>query len=235
MKRKSLIVLILMLGSIVFANDWDVVEKPYEQYFCYVITDAPEKYKNLTGTMVFAWISRSSYRNLYESSCKEGIIEFLKNEDFNIAIDPNYKVEAAFLSASFMEKYFSQLLNVNISVSKEDLDFIWENLSTKYAGFSDMKKKGFNKKQFYKIKNTSELKKLLDKCVEDCHFQIRVREFSYDQKTAYDEGSKKSNDPSDTYFEKETSNAYYVRFTNCTADNTAYFQNLPAVSFFWKR
>ena len=145
-----------MLGSIVFANDWDVVEKPYEQYFCYVITDAPEKYKNLTGTMVFAWISRSSYRNLYESSCKEGIIEFLKNEDFNIAIDPNYKVEAAFLPVSFMEKYFSQLLNVNISVSKEDLDYIWENLSTKYAGFSDMKKKGFNKKQFYKIKNTSE-------------------------------------------------------------------------------
>ena len=234
MKRKSLIAIILMLGSIVFANDWDVEEKPYEQYFCYVITDAPEKYKNLTGTMVFAWISRSSYRNLYESSCKEGIIEFLKNEDFNIAIDPNYKVEAAFLSVSFMEKYFSQLLNVNISVSKEDLDFIWENLSTKYAGFSDMKKKGFNKKQFYKIKNTSELKNLLDKCVEDCHFQIRVREFSYDQKTAYDEGSKKSNDPSDTYFEKETSNAYYVRFTNCTADNPAYFQNLPAVSFFGK-
>lgn len=230
MNRKSLIVLILMLGSIVFANDWDVVEKPYEQYFCYVITDAPEKYKNLTGTMVFAWQSRSSYRNVYDSSCKDGILEFLKNEDFEIDIDPNYKVEAAFLSVSFMEKYFPELFNVNIPVTEADLDFIWENLSTKYAGFSDMKKKGFNKKKFYKINNTKDLKKLLDKCIEDCHFQLNIRGFSYNQNTAYDEGSKKSRDPENIHFEKETSNAYYVRFTGCGIDNDLYNKNLRLVA-----
>ena len=131
-----------------------------------------------------------------------------------------------------MEKYFPEVFNVNIPVTKDDLDFIWEILSTKYAGFSYMKKKGLTEKKFYKIKNTKDLKKLLDKCVEDCHFQLRIREFSYEQKTAYDEGTRKSLDPSDLYFEKETSNAYYVRFTNCTESNTAFFLNMPAVSFY---
>lgn len=219
-----------MLGSIVFANDWDVVEKPYEQYFCYVITDAPEKHKNLTGTMVFAWISRSSYRNLYESSCKEGIIEFLKNEDFEIDIDPDHQINSAFLSERFIEKYFPELVNVNIPVTEADLDFIWDKLSSKYGGFSDMKKKGFNKKKFYKINNTKDLKKLLDKCIEDCHFQLNIRGFSYNQNTTYDKGSKKSKDLPNTYFEKETSNAYYVRFTSCVPENDLYNKNLQKVA-----
>ena len=154
MKRKSLLAIVLMLSTIVFANDWDVQEFPYEQYVYYIVTDAPETYKNLIGTMVFAWQGRSSYRNAYESSCKDGIIEFLKNEDFTISIDPDHQIDSAFLSEGFMEKYFPELVNVNIPVTQADLDFIWEKLSSKYAGFSDMKKKGFNKKKFYKIKNT---------------------------------------------------------------------------------
>ncbi len=232
MKRKSLIITLLILGSIVFANDWEVQELPYEQYVCYQITDAPEQYKNLKGSYVCAMLSRGSYRRLYESSCKSGIIEFLKNEEFDIGTFNN--MDTPFLYLSFLEKYFPEVFNVNIPLTKDDLDFIWEKLSTKYAGFSDMKKKGVTEKKFYKIKNTKDLKKLLDKCVEDCHFQLRIREFSYEQKTAHDKGTRKSLDPSDLYFEKETSNAYYVRFTDCTPDNTAYFQNLPSLSYFAK-
>lgn len=231
MKRKSFIIILLfVIGSMVFANDWDVQELPYEQYVCYKITDAPEQYKNLKGSYVCAMLSRGSYRSLYEISCKSGIIEFLKNEEFDIGTFNN--MDTPFLHLSFLEKYFPEVFNVNIPVTKDDLDFIWEKLSTKYAGFSDMKKKGLTEKKFYKIKNTKDLKKLLDKCVEDCHFQLRIREFSYEQKTAYDEGTRKSKDSSDVYFEKETSNAYYVRFTNCTESNTAIFLNMPAVSFY---
>ena len=214
----------------VFASDWDVQELSYEQYVYYQITDAPEQYENLIGSYVCSMQSRGSWRRLYESSCKTEIIEFLKNEDFDIGTFNN--TDTPFLHTSFMEKYFPEVFNVNIPVTKDDLDFIWEILSTKYAGFSYMKKKGLTEKKFYKIKNTKDLKKLLDKCVEDCHFQLRIREFSYEQKTAYDEGTRKSLDPSDLYFEKETSNAYYVRFTNCTESNTAFFLNMPAVSFY---
>ncbi len=230
MKRKSLLAIVLMLSTIVFANDWDVQEFPYEQYVYYIVTDTPETYKNLIGTMVFAWQGRSSYRNAYESSCKDGIIEFLKKEDFNIGINPDTKKDSAFLSEGFMEKYFPELVNVNIPVTQADLDFIWEKLSSKYAGFSDMKKKGFNKKQFYKINNTKDLKTLLDKYIEDCHFQLNVREFSYNQNTAYDEGSKRSKDPANIYFEKETSNSYYVRFTGCGVENDLYNKNLQKVA-----
>ena len=232
MKRKKLIAILLLLGSVVFANDWDIQELPYEQYVRYQIKDTPEKYKNLIGSYVASMQSRGIWRDLYTSSCKSGIIEFLKNEDFDIGTF-NDK-DTPFLYTAFLEKYFPEIFNVNFSVTKEDLDFIWKMLSTKYAGFSDMKKKGFSEKKFYKIKNTKDLKKLLDKYVEDCHFQLCIREFSYEQKTSYDKGSRKSKDLSNIYFEKETSNAYYVRFTNCTDNNTAYFQNLPAVSFFSK-
>ena len=230
MIRKSLVAILLMLGSFVFANDWNVQEVPYENYVYYLVTDAPEKYNNLIGTMVFAWQSRSSYRNLYESSCKDGIIKFLNKEDFSIEIDPNNGIDSAFLSVSFMENYFPELFNINIPVTKTDLEFIWDSLSSKYAGFSDMKKKGFNKKQFYKINNTKDLKTLLDKYIEDCHFQLNVREFSYNQDTAYDEGNKKSRDPENIYFEKETSNSYYVRFTSCVPENDLYNKNLQKVA-----
>ena len=232
MIRKSLLILLLMFGSMVFANDWEIQEMPYENYVYYVIKEAPAEYENLIDSMVCSSQSRIAYRNVYLSSCKEEILEYLKNGDFEIGNNNN--AAAAFLPVSFLQTYFPEVLETNIPVSKDDLDFIWEKISTKYAGFSDMKKRGFSKKQLYKIKNTQELKILLDKYVEDCHFQLRVRDFFYDQETAHDKGSKKSLDPSDIYFEKETSNAYYVRFTNCTPENTAYFQNMPAVSFFAK-
>ena len=230
--KKIFALVFILLSSSLFAQEWKIEEGNYEDYVYYVIKETPAEYENLINSMVCAKQSRMSYRNLYNSFCKDEILEYLKNDEFEIGNNNN--ADAAFLPVSFLKKYFPEVLETNIAISKDDLDFIWEKLSTKYAGFSDMKKKGFNKKQFYKIKNSIELKKLLDKYVEDCHFQLRVREFLYDQETAYDEGSKKSKDPSDIYFEKETSNAYYVRFTNCTADNTAYFQNMPAVSFFGK-
>ena len=103
-----------------------------------------------------------------------------------------------------------------IDISKEELKSLWKILSKKYAGFSDMKKKGFSKMELLNVTNSDELKKLLDKYIEDCHFTLDIREMSYSQNTAHDEGTFKSLDPNPVYYEKETSNAYYVRFTNCS-------------------
>ena len=44
MIRKSLVAILLMLGSFVFANDWNVQEVPYENYVYYVIKEAPAEY-----------------------------------------------------------------------------------------------------------------------------------------------------------------------------------------------
>ena len=229
MKRKSLIITLLILGSILFADGWDVQEYPYDLYVYYIVTKAPEKYENLIGSSVVAVTSHrhGDFGNAFNFSCKSGIIEFLENEDF--VIDKMDGIDSPFLSKSFIEKYFPEVLCADIPVSKEDLSYIWENLSSKYVGFSDMKKRGLNKKKFNKIKNTSELKALFDKYMEDCHFDMKIREFIYYQETAYDEGCKKSKDQRDIYFEQETSNAYYVRFTSCVEANANYFTNLEAV------
>ena len=228
-KRKSLFIVFLLLFSSIFAGQWDVQEYPSDPYVFYIVTKAPEKYKNLIGSSVVAVTSHryNDFGNAFNSSCKSGIIEFLENEDFEI--DQKDGIDSPFLSISFIEKYFPEILCTNIPVSKKDLSYIWENLSSKYVGFSDMKKRGLNKKKFNKIKNTSELKALFDKYMEDCHFYMKIREFTYYQETAYDEGCKKSKDQRDIYFEQETSNAYYVRFTSCVEANANYFTNLEVV------
>ncbi len=226
-KRKSLFIVFLLLFSSIFAGQWDVQEYPYDSYVFYVVTKAPEKYNNLIGSVVLSMVSRQNFRNMFDSSCKAGIIEFLEKEDFEI--DQINNMDSPFLSKTFMEKYFPESLNVNIPVTKEDLNYIWKILSSKYGGFSEMKKRGLKEKKFYKTQNTSELKSLLDKYVEDCHFNLYIRDFSYYQEIAFDEGCKKSKDPDNIYFEKETSNAYYVRFTSCM-DNPGYFDKLPLVA-----
>ena len=78
-----------------------------------------------------------------------------------------------------------------------------------------MIEKGLNKQDFHKIKSSDELKIILDKYVEDCHFILNIKDMKYRKKTAHDAGCKKSIDPENQYFEKESSNTYYVRFTNC--------------------
>ena len=89
MKRKSLIITLIILGSILFADGWDVQEYPYDLYVYYIVTKAPEKYENLIGSSVVAVISHrhADFGNAFNSSCKSGIIEFLENEDFVTTIE----------------------------------------------------------------------------------------------------------------------------------------------------
>ena len=102
--NKSLLIFLLMLGSTVFANDWEIQEMPYEKYVYYVIKESPAEYENLIDSMVCSRQSRIAYRNVYLSSCKEEILEYLKNGDFEIGNNNNAK--AAFLPVSFLQTYF---------------------------------------------------------------------------------------------------------------------------------
>ena len=218
MKRKSLLLIALLLDSVVFASSWQINEKKHsDTFYWYFIEEAPEEYQQVKGTTIFASQTNHSYRNLFSTPLKEEILKYLEEGKFEVKIEDN--IEQIFL--------FPEILNINIDISKEELNALWKICSKKYAGFSDMKKKGFNKDELLNIKKSEELKSLLDKYIEDCHFTLDIREFSYSQNTAHDEGTSKSLDPNPYYFEKETTNAYYVRFTNC--NNKEYHENFENI------
>ena len=218
MKRKSLLLFLFFLVSAIFANDWQIEEKKFnENRFWYFVRDTPSGYEYLKDTAIFALHNNHSYQNLYSESLTDKINEYLKAGKFEIKVEDGIK--QIFLIPEF--------LNINLDLSKEELTSIWKILSKKYAGFSDMQKKGFNKKEFLEITKSDDLKKVFDKYIEDCHFSLNLREFSYSQNTAHDEGTFKSVDSDSLYFEKETSNAYYVRFTSCsTKEYMESFENL---------
>ena len=228
MKRKSLLIIISFFCVLLFSNEWKLKEVDYETFVYYQITDAPGKYGELINSIIYSWQTRSMYRNLFPESCETQILNYLKNEEFEIEKLENK--DTVFLPIAFMENVFPEVINPNFKLGEKELSYIWKMLSTRYAGFSKMKKKGFNKEDFLKIQNTDELKQCLDEYIEDCHFNIRIKEFSYSQNTAYDDGSKISSDASNIYFEKETSNSYYVRFTGCPRSGTEYNSKLPKVS-----
>ena len=112
MKKNLLFVLTLFLGLSLFANDWNVVENNYEDFIYYKIKDAPEKYQSLIDSTVYTWQTKTMYRNLYPSSCKDQVIEYLKNEKFEVRKieDKDYP----FFAIEFLEKNFPELFNVNI-------------------------------------------------------------------------------------------------------------------------
>lgn len=218
MKKSYSFLLILFLCSAIFASSWKIKEEKYnDTFFWYILEDSPEEYKYLENTSIFAFQNNHSYRNLYSIHMGEKILEYLEAGKFKIISEDGQ--DSIFLPSEF--------LDVTLDISQNELNALWKILNKKYAGFSDLKKKGFTKKELLNVTNSDELKSLLDKYIEDCHFDLNIREMNYCQNTAHDEGTFKSKDPNPYYFEKETSNAYYVRFTNCS--DKEYHENFENV------
>ncbi len=116
--------------------------------------------------------------------------------------------------------------NKKYKLSKAELSYIWETLSDNYAGFDEMEEQGLTEKKFFKTKTYADLIKIFDQYICDCHFYFKINDLEYRQPFAHDEGTTESVDPAGkTYFEKETSNAYYVRFNSCVSEE--YTTNLP--------
>ena len=216
MKKNLIIILLAAFSSALFCSEWELTEAEYNESYYYTVTAAPEGYESTIGTTVYTWLSRSTYKNLYTRQCQDRILEFLDAGKFELQPNQNYNI--VFLPADFVDLSKSP-------VSKEQLTYIWNTMNKNYAGLSDMKKKGFSKNKLLKADTAQKLKDLLDECMEDCHFNLFVGDLSYSQPTAYDEGTTVSTDPAGTYFEKETSNAYYVRFNECQSE--VYLENFP--------
>ena len=171
MRRGSLLVIVLLLCNCVFAEKWQLEERDYSSYKYYKILEAPEKYECLIGSYVYSYKTDTTVKNLFAVPCENRILNYLKKEDFEIVVYDN-------LSFPVLP---SDFLNCNFTMSKEELDYLWDLLSTKYAGFSDMEKRGFTEKKFLKIRDSDELIKVLKEYVDDKNFQLSIKDRSYSQ------------------------------------------------------
>ena len=223
MKRKSVLFLLVLLSSFSFASNWQIEENEDENRYFYKIISSPSGKENSIDTIIYSWFDSYRYTNRFANSCKERITDYLEKEKYEIIQSDNK--DYIFLQADFFD--------VNYPVSKNQLAYVYDLLEKKYAGFAAMQKRGFSKKKFLKIKNAEELKNNLEKYIDDGHFYIRVDDVLFAMKPSFDEGSVRSKDPAYTYFEKQTSNAYYIRFTSCEYNlkNDDYISKLPASAF----
>ena len=179
----------------------------------YEIVQAPAEYEKFNGEVVCRFLGRRNFAAWFSKSCQKKILKCLDKGAFEIRAGTGRK-EYILLPPTFE----------GFSFTKDELSEIWDILSQVYAGFNEMEEKGFTKDKLLKVKNPSDFYKLFDKCVNDGHFAIRVKSFYYDQGHAVDPGTFISEDPPNTYFEKETSNAYYIRFNSCRSEE--YLKNL---------
>lgn len=194
-----------------------------ESGFKYIIESAPEEYSEYIGTSVyydttFIHLETAMLKDIFPESC----------------ID---KVNNAFLENNFC-KFTSSGYNVlciynpqNYMPFEEVKDFIYKTLSKKYAGFKDIKKKGFSKEIWEAVSDYDEMRKVLYEYMNDNHFYIYMGARKiFRREQVFDEGSVKSTDPAMTMFTKTTSNTYYIRCNDCDRQWEEYLK-LPSYAY----
>ena len=187
---------------------WEIKKKEQEKYFCYELIQAPEKYSDFVGMNIWTYLDFQFPTEWIPFANEEGILKCLKNRDFEIRKGYDGKNYIVLPPTS-----------VSATFSQEELLYVWDTLSQNYADFDGMQSKGFSKKKLLKIKNEKDFFKQFDKWIDDGHFAVRIKNFHYNQPSVVDEGCFFSRDPQNTYFEKETSNAYYIRFNSCGSED----------------
>lgn len=211
--KKSCLFILILTGILFFGcsgkdRGWSIEEVFENNLYMYKITQTPEQYKDFAGTLVYY---QNSSRNAvfgWPVSHKEEIEKYLFKNDLEPKTS-RWGDTMLFLPRDF----FITKINQN------ELSYIWEILSNNYAGFAEMQEKGFTQKKLMAVKDSHDFDKLFNKYIDDCHFSIRIKNYYFDKPTARDEGTFASKDPDGLYFEKETENAYYIRFTNCISDD----------------
>ncbi|MCQ2583983.1 MAG: hypothetical protein MJ185_00205 [Treponema sp.] len=212
MKKSNLLCLFLFslffISCAVRDRGWAVQEFRDNGLYMYKITAAPEQHKDQLGKLI---CYRSTQRNStwgWPVSHKEEIEEFISKKD----LEPAY--------SKWGDKVMTLPRGFFVTkISQEELSYIWDVLSANYAGFTEMQEKGFSRKKLMAVKDSRDFDKLFNEYIDDCHFALRIRDYGFDKPTARDEGTVASRDPEGFYFEKETSNAYYIRFTDCSSQD----------------
>jgi len=117
---------------------------------------------------------------------------------------------------------------------KREKEIIYEVLSTQYAGFEDMTKKGFTKRKLKSAHDYEQLKDLLHTYINDSHLNILIDDERIFSHAADSDTTNKSTDPANLFFYKETSNTLYIRCNDCT-DSTPEYQKLGSSEFAFYR
>ena len=125
--------------------------------------------------------------------------------------------------------YASKQFDVyNLPLTKKEKSAVSTMIKNTYIGYSEMKQNGFNIKMIDECETIGDLFSLLDEYIFDYHFWIGidkgergVAEWKF-KSLVTDEKSKRSVDPVNIYFEKATSNTYYIRFNNCAQSTKEY-------------
>lgn len=186
---------------------WEIEEYQVNGYYGYKITQAPDSFKEFVGTNIYYQAAQRYGVYFWPVSHKEEIEKFLVKKDL-VEVSSRYGDKLLFLPRGFFVT----------KINQDELSYIWDVLSSQYAGFAEMQEKGFSKKKLMAVKNSTDFDKLFNKYIDDCHFGIRIRDYFFDKPTARDSGTFASRDPDGIYLEKETQNAYYIRFNNCTGE-----------------
>ena len=210
--KKSFLFCFLLLSALLIScskknHNWVIEENRHDAYYYYTIKQAPDSFKEFTGTNIYYRQSRSNATYTWLVSHKEEIEKYLLKNDLQI-VTSKFGDKYLFLPDGFFV----------IQINQDELSYIWDILSSSYAGFAEMQEKGFSKKKLMAVKDSRDFHKLFTKYIDDCHFTIRIRDYCFDKPTARDEGTFASKDPAGTYFEKETQNAYYLRFNDCVSE-----------------
>lgn len=136
MKKSILCCLLLSaffaLSCFAREGKWAIEEYQVNGYYGYKITQAPDAFKEFTGSTI---IYQSSQRNavyLWPVSHKDEIEKYLSENDL-LEKSSRWGDKFLFLPHGFFVT----------EINQDDLSYIWDILSTKYAGFAEMQQKDF--------------------------------------------------------------------------------------------
>lgn len=192
-------------------------------YYCYYVLSAPEEYKSTINMYIFydqSYVDRDiggAISNCFDNYSMNTIKESLKNDNFYIR-----KIEGC--DVVCLTK------TTPLKTFEEQKSYIYKILTTKYAGFKDMKKKGFTQKIWDSAENYDDIRKIFNTYMNDYHFSIKLdNEIIYKSEQIFDEGCSKSEDTDYTFYYVNTPNTFYIRCNNCYSEWEDYNQ-LPSLA-----
>lgn len=204
-----------------FSPNWNVKNDAGEYcYYSYTIRFAPDKYADFIGTDVFYSLDGYNVGNMWYKDCRQSIQKALDYEEFH-------------LFQMGDRSYICTEINFNDSTYKhvkkpsfeDEKKAIYSILSLNYAGFSDMKKKGFSKEIWNEASSYDDITAIFDKYINDTHLSINTNSgYNYHQSQRFDEGCERSQDEYRTFNVMRTSNTYYIRYNSCDISWDSYLK-----------
>lgn len=207
-----------------FSPNWNVKNASGEYcYYVYTIQSAPEKYAAYIGTTVYYSSGAGSVGNMWHKDCKQFILLALDYEEFHL-----FQMDNQFYICTEINFNESPYKHIKKPSFEEEKNAIYSILSSNYAGFSDMEKKGFTNEIWKAAASYDDITAIFDKYIKDTHLSISTNGgYYYHQTQRFDEGCEKSKDPDYTFNVMRTSNTYYIRYNNCDT-SWEYYLNFPS-------